>query len=65
MQRAIALRENAVIASCIAAQVNELEVEVSRTPVFGPRSFLCSSSGYSLRYASGKITIWYASSSGL
>ncbi|MGB3637663.1 MAG: glycosyltransferase family 2 protein [Rivularia sp. (in: cyanobacteria)] len=36
MQRAIALRENAVIASCIAAQVNELEVEISRTPVLGP-----------------------------
>ncbi len=36
MQRAIALHKNAVIASCIAAQVNELEVEISRTPVLGP-----------------------------
>lgn len=36
MQRAIALHENAVICSCIASQVNELQVEVSRTPVLGP-----------------------------
>lgn len=36
MQRAIALREDAVICSCVAAQVNELEVELSRTPVLGP-----------------------------
>lgn len=36
MQRAIALCENAAICSCIAAQVNELEVEIGRTPVFGP-----------------------------
>ncbi|MEM9923470.1 MAG: glycosyltransferase family 2 protein [Cyanobacteria bacterium P01_D01_bin.50] len=36
MQRAIALRENAAIVSCIAIQVNELNLEVSRTPVLGP-----------------------------
>lgn len=36
MQRAIALHENAVICSCIASQVNELEVEIIRTPVLGP-----------------------------
>ncbi|MBF2014552.1 MAG: glycosyltransferase family 2 protein [Rivularia sp. T60_A2020_040] len=36
MQKAIALHENAVICSCIASQVNELEVEVGRTPVLGP-----------------------------
>ncbi|WP_414620919.1 glycosyltransferase family 2 protein [Calothrix sp. CCY 0018] len=36
MQSAIALCENAVICSCVAAQVNELEVEVTRTPVLGP-----------------------------
>ncbi|MEB3217651.1 MAG: glycosyltransferase family 2 protein [Nostocales cyanobacterium 94392] len=36
MQKAIALHENAVICSCIASQVNELEVELSRTPVLGP-----------------------------
>ncbi|MGD1912362.1 MAG: glycosyltransferase family 2 protein [Rivularia sp. (in: cyanobacteria)] len=36
MQRAIGLRANAAIVSCIAAQVNELNVEVSRTPVLGP-----------------------------
>ncbi len=35
MQRAIALCENAVICSCIAAQVNEFEVELNRTPVLG------------------------------
>lgn len=33
---AIALRENAVIVSCIAAQVNDSEVEVGYTPVLGP-----------------------------
>ncbi|MEL6459872.1 MAG: glycosyltransferase family A protein [Cyanobacteria bacterium J06621_15] len=36
MQSAIAMNENAVIVSCIAAQVSELEVEISRTPVLGP-----------------------------
>mgnify|MGYP001794145774 CR=1 FL=1 len=36
MQKAIALCQNAVVISCIAAQVNEFEVEVSRTPVLGP-----------------------------
>ncbi|MDY6897494.1 MAG: glycosyltransferase family 2 protein [Cyanobacteriota bacterium] len=36
MLEAIALRESAVICSCVAAQVNELEVEVSRTPILGP-----------------------------
>jgi glycosyltransferase involved in cell wall biosynthesis len=36
MQRAIALRENAVICSCIAVQVNEFEVELCRTPQLGP-----------------------------
>ncbi len=36
MQRAIALCKNAAIISCIASQVNELETEVSRTPVLGP-----------------------------
>ncbi len=36
MHRAIALHENAVICSCMAAQVNDSEVEVSRTPVLGP-----------------------------
>lgn len=36
MQRAIALHENAVICSCVAAQVSEQEVEISRTPVLGP-----------------------------
>ncbi len=36
IQRAITLRKNAVICSCIASQVNELEVEVSRTPSLGP-----------------------------
>lgn len=33
---AIALRENAAICSCVAAQVNDSEVEVSRTSVLGP-----------------------------
>ncbi|MGB6294583.1 MAG: glycosyltransferase family 2 protein [Rivularia sp. (in: cyanobacteria)] len=36
MLRAIALCKNAVIVSCIAAQVNDAEVEISRTPVLGP-----------------------------
>ncbi len=36
MQRAIALCKGAVIISCIAAQVNQYEVEVRRTPVLGP-----------------------------
>lgn len=36
MQRAIALCKNAVICSCVAAQVNDAEVEVSRTPILGP-----------------------------
>ena len=36
MQRAIAKCENAVICSCIAAQVDESEVEISRTPSLGP-----------------------------
>ncbi len=36
MQRAIALREHAVICSCVAAQVDEFEVEISRTPILGP-----------------------------
>ncbi|MEO1373235.1 MAG: glycosyltransferase family A protein [Cyanobacteria bacterium J06635_10] len=36
MQRAIALHENAAIVSCIAAQVNELNIELSCTPVLGP-----------------------------
>ncbi len=35
---AIAMRESAVICSCIASQVNELSAEVSRTPVLGPGS---------------------------
>ncbi|MBD2774797.1 glycosyltransferase family 2 protein [Iningainema tapete] len=35
MVRAIALRKEAVICSCIAAQVNEQEVELSRTPQLG------------------------------
>lgn len=36
MAKAIALRENAVICSCIAAQVDSNQVELSRTPVVGP-----------------------------
>ncbi|MEO1431702.1 MAG: glycosyltransferase family 2 protein [Cyanobacteria bacterium J06633_8] len=36
MHEAIALCENAVICSCIAAQVNEFEIEVRRTPTLGP-----------------------------
>lgn len=36
MHGAIAMHENAVIVSCVAAQVSELEVEISRTPVLGP-----------------------------
>jgi glycosyltransferase involved in cell wall biosynthesis len=36
MLHAIALCENAVICSCVAAQVNDAEVELSRTPVLGP-----------------------------
>ncbi|MCJ8279448.1 MAG: glycosyltransferase [Rivularia sp. ALOHA_DT_140] len=36
MLHAIALCKNAVIVSCIAAQVLESEVEVSRTPTLGP-----------------------------
>ncbi|BAY85595.1 glycosyl transferase family protein [Calothrix parasitica NIES-267] len=36
MHSAIALCENAVIVSCVASQVSELEVEISRTPVLGP-----------------------------
>jgi glycosyltransferase involved in cell wall biosynthesis len=36
MARAIALRENAVICSCIAAQVDTNQVELDRTPQVGP-----------------------------
>jgi glycosyltransferase involved in cell wall biosynthesis len=36
MAKAIALRKEAVLCSCIAAQVNELEVETRRTPSVGP-----------------------------
>jgi glycosyltransferase involved in cell wall biosynthesis len=36
MARAIALHSNAVICSCVAAQVDSHEVEISRTPQFGP-----------------------------
>lgn len=36
MAKAIALRPQAVIASCVAAQVNENEEELSRTAKFGP-----------------------------
>ncbi len=36
MTKAIALRPSAVICSCIAAQVNEQEVELNHTPVVGP-----------------------------
>lgn len=36
MARAIALRKEAVICSCIAAQVDDLGVELSRTPQLGP-----------------------------
>ena len=36
MQRAIALCQNAAIISCIAAQVDELGIELTRTPVLGP-----------------------------
>jgi glycosyltransferase involved in cell wall biosynthesis len=36
MTRAIALHKNAVICSCIAAQVNTQGVELSRTPIVGP-----------------------------
>ncbi|MDJ0676968.1 MAG: glycosyltransferase family 2 protein [Calothrix sp. MO_167.B42] len=35
MTKAIALRPEAVICSCIAAQVDEHEVEISRTPIMG------------------------------
>jgi glycosyltransferase involved in cell wall biosynthesis len=36
MAQAIALRENAVICSCIAVQVDDNQVELSRTPQVGP-----------------------------
>lgn len=36
MQRAIALCEKAAIISCIAAQVDEFGLELTRTPVLGP-----------------------------
>jgi len=36
MAKAIALCQSAAICSCIAAQVNEMEVELSRTPQLGP-----------------------------
>lgn len=36
MQRAIALRPQAVLCSCQAAQVNQNEVEIERTPITGP-----------------------------
>ncbi|MBR8837401.1 MAG: glycosyltransferase family 2 protein [Stigonema ocellatum SAG 48.90 = DSM 106950] len=36
MAKAIALRKEAIICSCVAAQVNEQEVELSRTPQVGP-----------------------------
>lgn len=36
MQRAIALRPQAVLCSCQAAQVDESEVELERTPITGP-----------------------------
>ncbi|MBW4560361.1 MAG: glycosyltransferase [Mojavia pulchra JT2-VF2] len=36
MARAIALHQDAVICSCIAAQVDSNEVELSQTPQFGP-----------------------------
>jgi glycosyltransferase involved in cell wall biosynthesis len=36
MSKAIALRENAVICSCIAAQVDTNQVELDRTPQVGP-----------------------------
>lgn len=36
MSRAIALQKGAVICSCVAAQVDSNEVELSRTPVVGP-----------------------------
>ncbi|MBD2439344.1 glycosyltransferase family 2 protein [Nostoc sp. FACHB-110] len=38
MMKAIALHPNAVICSCIAAQVDEHEVELHRTPQLGPGS---------------------------
>ncbi|MEC4815957.1 MAG: glycosyltransferase family 2 protein [Scytonema sp. PMC 1069.18] len=36
MTKAIAMRERAVICSCVAAQVNTDEAELSRTPIVGP-----------------------------
>jgi glycosyltransferase involved in cell wall biosynthesis len=36
MQRSIALRPQSVLCSCQAAQVNDREVEIDRTPITGP-----------------------------